>query len=66
VRWTGALTLFAFEAIAGIRAGLSGLALIGSAVIGACLGATLFTVKVTSVLTAGRRRRTVAAAARAC
>ena len=43
--WTAALTLFAFEVMAGIRARLPGVALVGNAVIGAGLGATLFAVK---------------------
>jgi hypothetical protein len=43
---TAALTLFGFEVIAGIRAGLSRMALAGNAIIGACLGAALFAIKV--------------------
>ena len=43
--WTAALTLFAFEVIAGLRARLPRIALVGNAVIGAGLGATLFAVK---------------------
>ena len=43
---TAALTLFSFEFIAGIRAGLSHIALAGNAIIGACLGAALFAIKI--------------------
>lgn len=43
---TAALTLFSFEVIAGIRAGLSHMALAGNAIIGACLGAALFAIKI--------------------
>jgi hypothetical protein len=43
---TAALTLFSFEVIAGIRAGLSPMALAGNAIIGACLGAALFAIKI--------------------
>jgi hypothetical protein len=44
--WTAALTLFIFEVIAGIRAGLSHMALAGNAIIGAGLGAALFAIKI--------------------
>jgi hypothetical protein len=43
--WTAALTLFMFEVIAGIRTGLSRIALAGNAIIGAGLGAALLAIK---------------------